>query len=355
MSAVPIPLALLAEVTHRCPLRCPYCSNPANLVRRSGELSTGMWLDLFRQAAELGILHVHLSGGEPAARSDLPELVAGVAETGLYSNLITSGVGLREPVFARCVEAGLDHVQLSIQAADAGTADRIGGYRGGFATKLEVAGWVTSYGLPLTVNAVVHRQNLDRLPEMIALARQLGARRLEVAHTQYHGWALLNRDALMPTPEQVERARAVVEEAGGDMVIDYVPPDHFATWPKACMGGWGRYGMTVTPEGAVLPCQAAESIPGLEFETVADRSLSEIWRNGPAFAAYRGTDWMPEPCRGCERREIDWGGCRCQAMAYLGNADATDPACSRSPHHAEFRSGALAFAAAGVDSFTYRG
>ncbi len=353
------PMSMLAELTHRCPLKCPYCSNPTELVRRSGELSTAEWLDVFHQAGRMGVLHVHLSGGEPASRRDLPELVAGAAEAGLYSNLITSGVGLREATFAECVENGLDHVQLSVQGADAATADRIGGYRGGFARKMEVAGWITGRGLPLTVNAVMHRQNLDRLEETIELARRLGARRLEVAHTQYHGWALTNRAALMPRPEQVDKARETVEAAResltGVMAIDYVPPDHYARFPKACMGGWGRMGLNVSPEGKVLPCHAAESIPTLTFETVRDRPLADIWRDGPAFAAYRGTDWMPPLCRGCERREIDWGGCRCQAMAVLGDAGETDPVCSRSPHHARLRERAEIDGTSTRDDFVYRG
>ena len=359
LASVGPPMALLAELTHRCPLKCPYCSNPTELTRRSGELSTAEWLDVFEQAAALGVLHVHLSGGEPAARRDLPALVAGAVGAGLYTNMITSGIGLREETFTACVEHGLDHVQLSIQGTDSAAADRIGGYRGGFDRKLEVAGWVTGADLPLTINAVMHRQNLDRLPETIALARQLGARRLEVAHTQYHGWALVNRDALMPTPDQVGRAREVVEAArgnlAGEMVIDYVPPDHYATFPKACMGGWGRVGLNVAPDGKVLPCHAAESIPTLEFETVRERPLAAIWRDGSAFRAYRGTDWMPELCRSCDRREIDWGGCRCQAMAVLGDAGETDPACSRSPHYQRLRDGAMQASGRARDDFIYRG
>ena len=357
---IPAPMALLAELTHRCPLKCPYCSNPTELVRRSAELSTQEWLDVINQAADMGVLHVHLSGGEPAARRDLPDLVAGVARTGLYSNLITSGVSLKKPMFTACVEAGLDHVQLSVQGADVDRADWIGGYKGGYETKMAVAGWIAEAGLPLTINAVMHRQNLEQLPEVIALARRLKARRLEVAHTQYHGWALLNRNMLMPTPEQVEQARDVVatardEMAAGEMVIDYVPPDHYATFPKACMGGWGRFGLNVTPEGKVLPCHAAESISGLEFDSVRDRNLAEIWQDGAAFNAFRGVEWMPEPCRGCERQTVDWGGCRCQAMAFVGDAKATDPACSRSPHHARFQVGAVEFSRTDGSRFIYRG
>ena len=340
---VPVPMAMLAELTHRCPLSCPYCSNPLQLTRRSAELETEDWIHVFRQAAAMGVLHVHLSGGEPAARKDLPDLVAGAVHAGLYSNLITSGVGLKETTFRECAERGLDHVQLSIQGVTAAMADRIGGYAGGFEAKMKVADWIAAEGIPLTVNAVMHRQNLDYLPETIELALKLGARRLEIANTQFHGWAIRNRIALMPTLEQVKRASEVAREAmerlKGTLAIDYVTPDHFAKYPKPCMGGWGRMGLCVKPEGTVLPCHAAETISTLEFESVLDRPLAEIWANGAAFTAYRGTGWMPEPCKSCDRRERDWGGCRCQAFAITGNAGATDPACSLAPDHTAMREG----------------
>ncbi|RAI00236.1 pyrroloquinoline quinone biosynthesis protein PqqE [Acuticoccus sediminis] len=358
-SSAPIPMAMLAEVTHRCPLKCPYCSNPLELVRRNEELSTEEWIDVFRQAAEMGVLHLHLSGGEPAARRDLEELTAAASTLDLYTNLITSGVGLTAERVAALVERGLDHVQLSIQGADAAQANRIGGYRSGHETKLRVAEWIRAEGVPLTVNAVVHRQNLDDLPEIIALAERLGAKRLEVANTQYHGWAYVNRAALMPTREQALRASRIVDDArtrlAGAMVIDYVPPDYLGRYPKPCMGGWARFGLNVTPNGRVLPCHAAETIPTLRFETVRERPLAAIWADGPAFTAFRGTDWMPEPCRGCERKEVDWGGCRCQAFAFTGDAANTDPACSRSPLHDEMRRVAEADAAMPRDAaFTPR-
>ena len=356
--AAPVPMAMLAELTHRCPLKCPYCSNPLDLARKSEELATAEWLDVFRQAAAMGVLHVHLSGGEPAARRDLPELLSGAVEAGLYTNLVTSGVGLTEAVFADLVARGLDHVQLSIQGVDAATADRLGGYKGGFETKMRVAEWIAAAGVPLTVNAVMHRQNLDRLEETIDLAVRLGARRLEIAHTQYHGWAYRNRRALMPTREQVRQAGAVAKAATerlrGVLAIDYVTPDHLARFPKPCMGGWGRVGLNVTPTGKVLPCHAAETIETLTFDTVRERPLAAIWTEGAAFRAFRGTDWMQEPCRSCDRRETDWGGCRCQAFAWTGDAAATDPACSLSPHHAEMRAQAEAESDAAVEDFAYR-
>lgn len=358
LAAVPIPMAMLAELTHRCPLSCPYCSNPLELTKRDAELSTAEWIDCFEQAARMGVLHVHLSGGEPASRRDLEDLVEGAREAGLYTNLITSGVGLTERRLDELIERGLDHVQLSLQGVDAETANRLGGYKRGFEQKMKVAAWVKAAGVPLTVNAVMHRQNLDRLAETIDLAVELGARRLEVANTQYHGWAYRNRFALMPTIDQVRRGGEIVAEARerlkGVMVIDYVTPDHLGTYPKPCMGGWARVGLCVTPKGTVLPCHAAETITTLEFENVRDRPLAEIWANGPAFTAYRGAGWMQEPCQSCERQTRDWGGCRCQAFAWTGDAAATDPVCVKSPHHEEIRQAAIAEAEAATDEFEYR-
>jgi PqqA peptide cyclase len=267
-------------------------------------------------------------------------------------------VGLTEARLRELAKRGLDHVQLSVQGADAATADRLGGYKGGFDAKLRVAGWVTQEGIPLTINAVMHRQNLDRLEETIELAVRLGARRLEIAHTQYHGWAYRNRHALMPTAEQVRRAGEVAararERLANVLVIDYVTPDHLTKYPKPCMGGWARVGLCVKPEGKVLPCHAAETITGLAFENVRDRPLDAIWSDGPAFTAFRGTGWMREPCASCDRRTRDWGGCRCQAFAWTGEAAATDPACSLSPDHAGMRQAALSEAEAREDGFVYR-
>jgi pyrroloquinoline quinone biosynthesis protein E len=332
------PLALLAELTHRCPLRCPYCSNPLELSRASAELDTATWRRVFAEAAELGVLQVHFSGGEPLVRRDLAELVAHATKFGLYVNLITSGIGLDADRLGRFVEAGLEHVQLSLQDSDPASGDRIAGLAGAQQAKRQAAALVRAAGLPLTVNAVVHRQNLERLEAIIELAVQLGAERLEVAHVQYYGWALANRAALLPSREQLDKATATVAAARtrltGRLVIDYVVPDYYAHRPKACMGGWGRRFLNVTPSGKELPCHAAETLPGLRFPTVAEASLTEIWYHSPGFAHFRGTAWMAEPCRSCERREIDWGGCRCQAFALTGDASRTDPACSLSPHHA---------------------
>ncbi|OAN75124.1 pyrroloquinoline quinone biosynthesis protein PqqE [Sulfitobacter sp. EhC04] len=333
----PPPIAMLAELTHRCPLSCPYCSNPVALTQKARELGTDVWLDVIRQAAELGVLQLHLSGGEPAARTDLVDLVAGARAAGLYTNLITSAVGLTEKRVAALDAAGLDHVQLSLQGTDADMADRIGGYQGGFKRKMAAAQWIVDAGLPLTLNAVVHRQNLHQLPEAIDMAITMKARRIEVAIVQFHGWALQNRDFLMPTRAQAREASHIVAEARdrhkGTLVIDYVPADYHGDYPKRCMGGWGTSGLNITPEGDVLPCHAAQTIKNLSFDNVTDRALGDIWYNGAAFNVYRGDDWMQEPCRSCDRKKLDFGGCRCQAMALAGDPAATDPTCIKSPHH----------------------
>ncbi|MGH6816260.1 MAG: pyrroloquinoline quinone biosynthesis protein PqqE [Hyphomicrobiaceae bacterium] len=333
------PLGLLAELTHRCPLQCPYCSNPLELERAGTELDTATWQDVLRQAARLGVLQVHLSGGEPTVRRDLEEIVATAAESGLYTNLITAGVLLTRERLEDLAARGLDHVQISIQDVDPANADRIAHYAGAHAKKRELARRLREIGLAFTLNAPVHRQNIDRLEDIIDYAVELGAGRLEVAHVQYYGWALKNRAALMPTRAQVMRSADLVtrarERLKGILVIDFVVPDYYATWPKPCMGGWGRGIVNVTPSGKVLPCHAAETIPGLHFDNVRDKPLAEIWLEGQAFCKFRGTDWMLEPCRSCERREIDWGGCRCQAFALAGEAAAADPACSKSSRHAD--------------------
>jgi pyrroloquinoline quinone biosynthesis protein E len=331
------PMGLLAELTHRCPLACPYCSNPLQLESRSHELTTQEWQRVFSEAAALGVLHIHLSGGEPAARRDLVELVNHCAGLGLYTNLITSGVGVTRTVLDRLVVSGLDHVQLSIQDADESSADLIAGYRGAFARKVEIAEWVTQAGLPLTVNAVIHRRNVTRAAAMVELAIALGARRVEVAHTQYYGWAILNRAQLMPSRADAERAIDEVERLKrvhtGQIVIDHVIPDYHARFPKACMGGWARRTLNITPSGKALPCHAAETLSHLHFWNVKERSIADIWQLSPAFNAYRGTDWMREPCKSCARKEIDFGGCRCQALAIAGDARAADPICHWSPDH----------------------
>jgi PqqA peptide cyclase len=352
------PLAALLELTHRCPLQCPYCSNPIELERVKTELSTGEWMRVLDEAAEIGVLQVHFSGGEPAVRRDLADLVAHARKAGLYSNLITSGVTLDQERVAALAEAGLDHVQLSIQDVDHQTAAKIANYPGVLGEKLAFARMVRDAGLPLTINAVVNRHNVARVERMIDLAVSLGAGRMEVAHVQYYGWAIRNRAALMPTLAEVQEATRSVEAARerlrGRIVIDYVLPDYYARQPKACMGGWGRQFLNITPSGEVLPCHAAQTIPGLTFESVRNKSLGEIWAASEAFERYRGTAWMPLPCRNCDQREVDWGGCRCQALAITGDAAATDPACALSPAHDELRALAEAASSEPPPDFVYR-
>lgn len=335
---LPNPIGLLAELTHRCPLACPYCSNPLALEPRADELDVETWARVFREAAALGVLQVHLSGGEPGARRDLLDINEAANQAGLYTNLITSGVGITAERLAALAGAGLDHVQISIQDSEEVSADHIAGYKGAFGRKRALAAETVRLGLPLTINMVVHRANIDRINRMVELALELGASRIEIAHVQYYGWALKNRAALMPSREQVDEAIVALEDLRRRhekrIVIDAVFPDYFARYPKPCVGGWGRRSLNVTPSGRVLPCHAAESIPGLEFWSVRDRSLAEIWEASPAFRAFRGTDWMREPCATCPRRERDFGGCRCQAFALTGDARATDPVCHLSPNHA---------------------
>lgn len=358
MPSLPAPLGLLAELTHRCPLACPYCSNPLALEKRSDELDTADWARVFEQAAGLGVLQVHLSGGEPVSRRDIVEIMAAAHGAGLYTNLITSGIGLDPAKLERLRAAGLDHVQVSLQDVAAESADRIAGYEGAHARKLALARAVKEAGLALTINAVVHRANIDRVTELVETGFALGAGRVEVAHAQYYGWALRNRAALMPTRAQVTRATADLEAVraryAGRLVIDAVVPDYYARRPKPCMGGWARRSLNVTPSGRVLPCHAAETIPGLEFWSVRDHDLGEIWVRSPAFQAFRGEEWMREPCRSCERRAIDFGGCRCQAMAIAGDAAATDPACELSPLHGDLLAAAER-ASEGAIAYAYRG
>ncbi len=333
---IPNPLALIAEVTHRCPLHCVYCSNPLQLSAVDSELSTGQWVDVLQQAGKLGMLHAHFTGGEPLARPDIVELVAGARGAGLYTNLITSGIGLAEPRLKALVDAGLDHIQISFQDSREGAANWIAGAKA-HAHKIELSRIIRRYKIAFTVNLVIHRQNIDHLEEMIAFIEQLAPERMEIAHTQYYGWALQNRAALLPTRGQLDRAVEIVAAAetrmAGRIRIDSVVPDYYARFPKACMGGWGRKLMLINPEGKVLPCHAAEIIPGLAFENVREKSLQFIWQESSSFQRFRGEDWMPELCRNCDRRAEDFGGCRCQALLLAGDASATDPACSLAPTH----------------------
>lgn len=332
----PNPLALIAELTHRCPLHCVYCSNPLEMKSGRDELSTAEWSQVFAEAAALGVLQLDLTGGEPLARVDLSELVAAARAAKLYVNLITSGLGMDERRLAELVEAGLDHVQLSVQDAREAPANEIAGARA-HAHKLEVARWIRRHRIAFTLNAVVHRKNLDRLEEIIALAEQLEAGRLEIAHVQYYGWAFANREQLLPTRAQLDRSLEIIHAAEAQlkdrMRIEFVVPDYYAKYPKPCMGGWGRKLMLITPSGEAWPCHAAGVIPGLRFARVTQQPLKWIWEESEAFQRFRGEAWMPEPCRSCDRRAQDFGGCRCQAFLLTGDAAVTDPACSLAPKH----------------------
>ena len=328
------PLALIAELTHRCPLHCVYCSNPLELQTRTNELSTDLWSRVFREAAELGVLQADFTGGEPLVRPDIVALVRSARAAGLYVSLITSGLPLDEVKLDLLVDAGLDHFQLSFQGAREETANDISGTKS-HQQKLLVLQWLKRYRIGLTLNFVIHRRNIDQLEEMLALAESSCATRIEFANVQYYGWAFANRENLLPTRAQLDHSVELVkreqERLEGKIRIEFVVPDYYAKYPKPCMGGWGRKLMLITPSGDALPCHAAQIIPGLAFENVKARSLREIWERSSAFQKFRGEDWMQEPCKTCDRREMDFGGCRCQALLLAGDGAATDPVCSLAP------------------------
>lgn len=350
------PYTLVAELTYRCPLRCPYCSNPVDWARRRDELDTATWRRVFTEAEDLGVVQVNLTGGEPLLRDDLEQLIEAARALDLYTNLVTSGIPLARGRLEKFRALGLDNVQISIQDVTAAASDRIAG-QVSFEQKLEVGRWVKDLGMPLTVNTVLHRENLDKVDAIIALAERMQADRLELANTQYLGWALQNRRALLPTRQQLDRARAVAGAARhrlrGRMEVLFVTPDYYAEYPKTCMDGWGQRFIVVSPEGLALPCHAAHTIPGLSFDNVRGRALAEIWSESPGFNAFRGVGWMPEPCRSCDRRTVDFGGCRCQAYHLTGDAAATDPVCTLAPAHGLI-DGARAEAAAGGALLRYR-
>lgn len=355
---VGLPVGILAELTHRCPLQCPYCSNPRELLKANRELDTATWKRAFEEAADLGVLQVHLSGGEPTLRRDLPELIETLSARGVYTNLITAGVTADGTALGRLADAGLNHIQVSIQGADAKTTELIGNHKGGFEKKLATARTTRALELPLTVNAPIHRHNIDQVEQFIELALDLDADRLEIANVQYYGWAYLNRSSLMPSRDavdrQVETVEAAREKLRGILNIDFVAPDYYADYPKPCMGGWGADALVITPEGKVLPCHAAETITSLTFDLISEKALGDIWVNSSAFNAYRGTGWMSETCRSCPRKDQDFGGCRCQAFALTGNAAATDPACILSPDHAAIGELADLHAGRTQTEFVYR-
>lgn len=332
---VDLPYALTAELTHRCPLHCPYCSNPIELQKRENELSTERWLSVLEQASDLGVVQVHFTGGEPLLRPDLEQLIRSARELGFFVNLITSGVGLTEERVRRLSKAGVDSIQLSMQAASPELADSIAGFKA-YEWKRQAARHIRQSGLALNMNVVLHRANLHQLEELVKLCVDWGAQRLELANAQYYGWALRNVDQLLPLKKQLLEAEAAYvranERFGNQIELLWIVPDYFEDFPKPCMGGWGQISLTVAPDGRVLPCTAASEIRSLSFENVQQRDLAWIWRDSPSFNAFRGDAWMAEPCRSCERRDLDYGGCRCQAFLLTGDARAADPVCVRSPH-----------------------
>lgn len=334
--ATPGPLWLLAELTYACPLQCPYCSNPLDFALIKNELDTAAWVRVLGEARKLGAAQLGFSGGEPLLRRDLEELVEEGRRLGYYTNLITSGVGMDEVRVRRLRDAGLDHIQLSIQASNAELNDRLAGTRS-FDHKLAMARAIKDNGFPMVLNFVVHRDNIDCMQAMLELALELDADYVELANTQYYGWALANRDRLLPTRDQLGRAQAVAGEYqdryGDRMKIYYVIPDYYENRPKACMDGWGKVFLCIAPDGMALPCQAARELPGIDFPNVRDNDVAWIWRESPAFERFRGEAWMREPCRSCPERSKDYGGCRCQAYLLTGDPANADPVCDRSPHH----------------------
>jgi len=333
------PLWLLAELTYRCPLQCPYCSNPLDFARSHDELTTAEWIEVFRQAREMGAAQLGFSGGEPLVRQDLAELIAAARGLGYYTNLITSGIGLTEEKIASFAEAGLDHIQISFQAADEEVNNLLAGSQKAFAHKLEMARAVKKHGYPMVLNFVTHRHNIDNIDQIIRLCIELEADFVELATCQFYGWAELNRAGLLPSKEQLVRAERITNEWRDKLAAEnhpckliFVTPDYYEERPKACMNGWGNLFLDITPDGTALPCHSARQLP-VEFPNVREHSIEHIWRHSFGFNKFRGYDWMPEPCRSCDEKERDFGGCRCQAFMLTGDAANADPVCSKSAHH----------------------
>ena len=340
VSTLPPPLWLLAELTYRCPLHCAFCYNPLNYAENRNELTTEQWLDVIRQGRKLGAAQLGFSGGEPLLRDDVEELIGEAHKLGYYTNLITSGIGLTETRIARMKELGLDHIQLSFQDSTREMNDFLSSTKT-FDLKARIAKLIKQYDYPMVLNVVLHRYNLDHVGQIIEMALEMGVEYLELANTQYYGWGLVNRAQLLPTREQLERAEAVVnayrEKVGDRISILFVVPDYFEERPKACMNGWGAVFLAIGADGIALPCHAARTLPGITFPNVTETSLHAIWHHSDAFNHYRGDDWMQEPCRSCDEKTRDFGGCRCQALALTGDARNADPVCSKSPQHQEVK------------------
>jgi len=331
------PLWLLAELTYRCPLQCPYCSNPLEIAKYQDEISTEDWVRVMQQARKMGATQMGFSGGEPLVRQDLEELIQEARHLGYYTNLITSGVGMDEARVKRFKDAGLDHIQISFQASNEELNNFLGGTKS-FQHKYEMARIVKAYDYPMVLNIVIHRKNIDQIRDILDMTVELNADYVELASTQYYGWSRINVDHLLPTREQLANAEKIAieyqEKLKGKSKIIYVIPDYFENRPKPCMNGWGAIFLTIAPDGTALPCHEAGQLP-IEFPNVKDYSIEELWNNSPGFNHFRGFDWMKEPCRSCPEKEKDFGGCRCQAFMMTGDAANADPVCDKSPHHQE--------------------
>jgi len=360
------PLWVSLELTYQCPLKCVFCSNPVDYDSyREGELSTEEWKRVIREARELGALQIGFTGGEPTLRKDLEELIGYADSLGFYTNLISSGIGLTPARLEEMKRRGLKHIQLGFQSCDEQTANLMAG-ADVFRRKLEIAHEIKARGFPMVLNVPVTRHNLPQIPEILNLAERLGVEYIELANVQYYNWALINRDQLLPTREQLEWAEAEVakfrERVGERMTVYFVIPDYYDGRPKACMNGWGAIHLTIAPDGSALPCSQARSIDTLSFPNVRDHSLAWLWQESDTFNFFRGDSWMKEPCRSCDEKEKDFGGCRCQALALTGDPANADPACSKSPHHdriltaieqaaaAADRTEALIYRDAGIDT-----
>lgn len=356
------PLWLLAELTYRCPLQCPYCSNPLDFARSHEELSTAQWIEVFRQAREMGAAQLGFSGGEPLVRQDLVELIGAARGLGYYTNLITSGIGLTEEKIASFADAGLDHIQISFQAADEEVNNLLAGSKKAFAQKLAMARAVKKHGYPMVLNFVTHRHNIDNIDQIIRLCIELEADFVELATCQFYGWAELNRAGLLPSKEQLVRAERITNEWRDKLAAEnhpckliFVTPDYYEERPKACMNGWGNLFLDITPDGTALPCHSARQLP-VEFPNVREHSIEHIWRHSFGFNKFRGYDWMKEPCRSCDEKEKDFGGCRCQAFMLTGDAANADPVCGKSPEHGKILAARLEAEQAprGLDELTFR-
>ncbi len=332
----PIPMWLLAELTYACPLQCPYCSNPVELGKKQDELDTETWKRTLKEARELGAVQLGFSGGEPLVRPDLLELIQYAKSLGFYCNLITSAVGLSEEKVLEFKQAGLNHIQISFQGSEAASNQHFGG-SDSFQHKMAMTRAVLAADIPLGLNFVLHRQNIHQVNDFLQVAEDLGAEFVELANCQYYAWALENREALMPSQQQLRDAEAATEafrqQHQGKMEVFFVAPDYYENRPKKCANGWGTTFITVTPNGEVLPCQSAKVIPGIDFPKVQDHSLKDIWQHSDLFNRFRGTAWMQEPCASCPEKHEDLGGCRCQAMMLTGDASNADPVCDKSAHH----------------------